>query len=73
MCIIAVMKLKQLRTQIGLKRRELADQLGKTESCISNYENGYRQIPVNTAMSIIKIASNHDVYLTLNDLYEVKP
>ena len=56
---------------MGLTRRGLADMIGKTKSCISNYENGYRKIPVDTAISIIKVAATCGVKFTLDQLYGV--
>ena len=37
--------LKQIRLQLGLTQRDLAEQLGLSKSTIGNYENGRNGIP----------------------------
>ena len=38
--------LRQLRTQAGLRQKELADMLGKPQSYVSKYESGERRLDV---------------------------
>ena len=43
---LLIQLLRQLRTQAGLRQKELADMLGKPQSYVSKYESGERRLDV---------------------------
>lgn len=51
------MRLKELREDNDIKQRELAQRLNILQNTYSQYENGQRQIPLNT---LIKLAIFYD-------------
>lgn len=52
------MKLKELRLDSGKTQKELADYLNVKQNTYSQYENGKRQIPIET---LIRLADFYDV------------
>jgi transcriptional regulator with XRE-family HTH domain len=51
------MRLKELREDNDIKQRDLAQRLNILQNTYSQYENGQRQIPLNT---LIKLAIFYD-------------
>ena len=51
------MRLKELREDNDIKQRDLAQRLNIQQNTYSQYENGQRQIPLNT---LIKLAIFYD-------------
>jgi transcriptional regulator with XRE-family HTH domain len=47
-------KLRELRKQKNLRQQDLGEQVGKSGSHISNYENGVSLPPVNTLLSLME-------------------
>lgn len=50
--------LKQIRLQLGLTQRDLAEQLGLSKSTIGNYENGRNGIPSEVMRSVASLAQH---------------
>lgn len=49
--------LKLFREQAGMTQEELADKLNITQSCVSKYENGRKEIDVNTFATWAKVTN----------------
>lgn len=62
-------KIKKLRQELGLSREEFSKAIGKTKSCISNYENNLRNPEIDIAYKIIEVANSHGKTKTLEDIY----
>ena len=46
------MRLKELREDNDIKQRELAEKLNILQNTYSQYENGQRQVPINTLIQL---------------------
>ena len=66
------MRIKDLREDLDLTQRELADYLHIKQNTYSQYENGQRQIPIDSLISLAKYYHTSVDYL-LNLTDEQKP
>ncbi len=55
--------LKELRTNSRINQSELADIVGVSKQCVSNWENGYIQPSIDTLVKIAKYFSVSTDYL----------
>ncbi|WP_338720244.1 helix-turn-helix transcriptional regulator [Herbaspirillum sp. DW155] len=62
---------KQIREQLGLTQRALAQVLGCTQSNVSQYENDAHGMPVETAKVLIEYAKTRGVSISFEDVYVV--
>ena len=60
-------RIKQVRLERGIKRKDLAEMLGITPSSISNYENGISKPRQQTLFDIIKVLGIDANYLYQDD------
>ena len=58
-------KLRKLRKATGLTMKQVGDKVGKTESCICQYEKGLRNPPVSVAKRLAPVLG-----CDWEDLYE---
>lgn len=63
-------RLKELRTERGLKLREVAERLNVTIRCISRYEDGTREPSIEMIIKFCKLYDvTSDYLLGLTDSY----
>ena len=62
------MNLRDLRKQAGLSVKEVANKLNITPNALYNYENGYRGIPMFTAIVMAQVYG-----VSLEELAEALP
>ena len=61
-------KIKELRLSLGLNQPQLAQKLGVSKQCISNWENGYIQPSIDMLVKLAELFSvGTDYILELND------
>ena len=56
-------KIKELRLSLGLNQPQLAQKLGVSKQCISNWENGYIQPSLDMVYKLVKLFSVSSDYL----------
>ncbi len=61
--------IKQIRLEMGLTQKGLAKLLGITAACVSNYENGFRSLPIEIAKLYVSLSKKKGNKLTLEDIY----
>lgn len=49
------MSLREIRLNLGLTLEDVAKKLNCTKTCYWNYENGKRNIPLSTAVTLSKV------------------
>jgi len=59
---ITVDKFKRARGALGLNQQEFARMVGKTRQTISEYENGQRDIAIETYLLALAWAGNDDAF-----------
>ncbi len=57
------MRLKEIREDSDIKQKEIADYLHIKQNTYSQYENGQRQIPIDTLIQIAKFYNTSVDYL----------
>ncbi len=57
------MRLKEIREDSDIKQKEIADYLHIKQNTYSQYENGQRQVPINTLIQIAKFYNTSVDYL----------
>lgn len=63
-------KLKQARIERGLSQQKVADSLGLTRGCYSNYELGTREPPIDTLRKMCELFEiSADYLIGLSDDY----
>lgn len=62
--------LKMLRQRLGWTQAQLAKKVGRTPSCITNWETGYRTVNHQDAKKILKIAAMHNFNYSLDNFYQ---
>lgn len=62
-------KIREIREELGMSRVAFSRAIGKTKSCISNYENNLRSPDIEVAYKIIELARLHGKTKTLEDIY----
>ena len=61
-------RIKELRLSLGITQVQLANKLGVTKQCVSNWESGYIQPSIDMLVRIAKTFSvSTDYLLGLND------
>jgi transcriptional regulator with XRE-family HTH domain len=60
------MKIREWRKKKGWSQQQLADAIGKTKACISQFEKGIRHPSGPTAAKLIRLSDNQ---ITLSDIY----
>lgn len=64
------MRLKELREERGLTQKEIANVLNVKQNTYSQYENGQRQLPIESLILIAKYYNvSTDYVLELTDVY----
>ena len=58
-----IMRLKEIREDSDIKQKEIADYLHIKQNTYSQYENGQRQIPIDTLIQIAKFYNTSVDYL----------
>lgn len=56
--VVNYMRLKELREDLDIKQKEIADYLHIKQNTYSQYENGQRQLPIDV---LIKLAEYYNV------------
>lgn len=64
--------IKEIRTLLGMKQAELADELGCVQTNVSHYENG-QMLPPDKAVVLIDVAAKRKLRLTLDQVYGRTP
>ncbi len=68
------MRLKELREEKGLTQQEIADELNVKQNSYSQYENGIRELPINSLIRLAKFYSVPvDYILCLTEVDEPYP
>lgn len=68
------MRIRDLREDSDLTQRQIAEKLHIKQSTYSQYENGQRQIPVESLIKLAKFYNTSvDYILELTDIYEPYP
>jgi putative transcriptional regulator len=61
--------IKTIRKKLKLSQGELAAKLGRSQSCISHYERGERDVDVCTAKAIVSLARKHGHPCSLDSIF----
>lgn len=62
--------LKRIRLDLGYTQYSICEALKMNRVTYSNYELGRRPLPVPVAKSILKLAAEQGIEITLEDIYE---
>lgn len=65
--------IKTIRKKLQLSQDELAAKVGRSQSCISHYEQGKREIDVQTAKAIVRLAKKHGHPCSLDLIFNDTP
>lgn len=61
--------LKKIRKALNLTQEDFAQELGSSQSAISEYEKGVKTPSLKVAQKIVKFAKTKKVKVTLNDIF----
>jgi len=61
---------KVLRQKLLMTQVEFAEQLGLSKQMISNYENGLYSPSMSTIKKLVKIASENNIEIDINDFFQ---
>lgn len=64
------MRIKLLRIEMEMTKKDLSVLLGVTPTAIYNWEDNRKKFPVKMAQNFIKIAKGKGIELTLDQLYK---
>lgn len=62
-------RMYHIRQALGLTQRACARTLGVTQGMYSQYETGFKMLPIGRALALKKTAADYGLTVTLLDIY----